>query len=164
MDVNDFFDKVGKNISGSINNISTGYENKKALDEKRNERDRIYRYIGMEAYNLYMEGKLPPSELDIHFENLKAVNTDINNIEREIEKQKNKNRNNCGYCGAELSFDSKFCPRCGRAVNQINDPNGCGTVPRIEIQNKVCVCGAVIPPDSTICMECGRRADKFDVN
>ena len=118
MEENGFFNKVGKNISDNINSISSGFENKKALNDKRNEKDRIYKYIGMEAFNLYKEGKMPSSELDVHFERLKTVDMEIARLEKEIEKSKSKGKVNCRNCGMELTSDVKYCPRCGAPVMQ----------------------------------------------
>lgn len=161
MEENNIINKVGKNISENFNNISTGFENKKALDEKRNERDKIYKYIGMEAFSLYKDGKLPSSELDIHFEKLKSVDTEIANLEKEIERRKNKNKHVCLYCRADLNPDSKFCPQCGAAVLPANNQMFPQAPSRIEPQGRECVCGAIIPPGSPICMECGRKADSY---
>ena len=118
MEENGFFNKVGKNISDNINSISSGFENKKALNDKRNEKDRIYKYIGMEAFNLYKEGKMPSSELDVHFERLKTVDMEIARLEKEIEKSKSKGKVICRNCGMELTSDVKYCPRCGAPVMQ----------------------------------------------
>ena len=118
MEDSGFFNNLGKNISDNINNISTGFENKKALSDKKNERDRIYKYIGMDAFNLYKEGKMPKSDLDVHFEKLKTVEMEINRLEKEIEKQKSKGRISCRNCGRELDPGTKYCPICGSPVLQ----------------------------------------------
>ena len=118
MEDSGFFNKVGKNISDNISSISSGLENKKALNDKRNERDKIYKYIGMEAFTLYKEGKMPSSELDVHFEKLKTVDMEISRLEKEIEKQKNKGKINCRNCGTELTSGIQYCPKCGAPVIQ----------------------------------------------
>lgn len=42
-------------------------------------------------------------------------------------------------CGESIKEDSKFCPKCGRAVR------------------KTCSCGKVNEPDAEYCIECGKK-------
>ncbi len=156
---------------------------KKELEEKMNEKLKIYGFIGMEVYDLAQEKKIDFPQIKNYIEKMDEINQSIDNLEKQIKEQEarnvGKNVCTCGFklksqdrfcpncgemvqrdeiiciCGKELEKDSKFCRACGKSVEEIL---------KIQEENrrppmKECICGAMIPAGQFMCLECGRKAE-----
>lgn len=170
------------NISNNIGNFSNIQNIKKGLEEKNQERAKIYGYIGMEAYNLYLQGKLNTPEFEIYFEKLddiEKVIAELENQKKDLEEQGKKTLT-CS-CGTVLSSKDRFCYKCGNPVEQKNNICECGQkveegmtfcpkcgnrigkIEKIEfveeVNYKECICGARIQEGQFMCMECGRKIE-----
>ncbi|MBQ2901890.1 MAG: zinc ribbon domain-containing protein [Agathobacter sp.] len=163
----------------NIGNFSSLQNIKKELEEKNQERAKIFGYIGMEIYDLYKQGKVSISELDLYFENMENLEKEIEELEKqknELEEQTKKTLT-CS-CGATLSPRDRFCGKCGKPVESKNNICECGRkieeglafcpncgksivgVPREITKYKECICGAKVPEGQFMCMECGRAIKK----
>lgn len=187
------FGAIGQNISKNqgikkgmdkLSNMTTNSGLKKSLEEKNQEKTKIYNYIGMEAYDLYKAGKLSAVGLEVYFEKMQELEQEITELEGEMAKIKNaKSKNLVCICGNPLEPDTKFCPKCGKLVEQDMITCTCGKQVKGDmafcpncgknlkelneaaqgpVENsaenlKVCICGAKIPVGQTLCMECGRK-------
>ena len=113
----------------------------KALEEKVKEKSQIYNYIGVEVFELYNAGEVKIPQLDVYFEKLKALNEEINIIEAERQKLElqQKGSTQCS-CGCMLTIKDKFCPSCGKPVDN-------GLI--------VCICGNQVSDNVQFCPNCG---------
>lgn len=137
------FDTISQNFSS----FSANQGHKKNLDEKLNEKAKLYNYIGMETYDLYKEGKLAYPELDVYFEKMTALEQEIEKIQMEINKAKTSGNGSFKCtCGNILSPDSKFCPKCGKAV---------------ETDLITCSCGRQVKRDMAFCSYCGQKISEL---
>lgn len=145
MAVNNLFGKA-KNIAG--NTAATVALNSqlkvisKSITERMSEKSKLYGYIGMEAYDLYTEGKLDMPELQGYFEKLQTLNDEIRKLQADKQAMELRfgNGTTC-ICGESLTQTDKFCPRCGTPVN-----NGMIT----------CTCGNQVANNMRFCNACGR--------
>lgn len=168
----------------NISNFSAMQNLKKSMEEKNKERVKIYGYIGMEAYDLFKQGKVSVPELEIYFEKMKALESEIEELEKEKQQLEVQSKGNrvCS-CGNVLSAKSKFCSKCGKAVEQKRNICKCGkeieegmifcpncgenigqtaiSMEEISEQEKEndreCICGAKVQEGDFMCMECGRK-------
>ena len=163
---------------------------KKELEEKNQERAKIYGYIGMEACDMYRQGKLEIPELSIYFDKMQELDKAIVELEEEKKKIEQKAQNSgkviCS-CGCAVSPKNRFCPQCGKPIEQRENVCVCGkkikgdvvfcpncgrnvksapaetTAPpqaNAVIQNyRECICGAKVPEGQFMCMECGRKIE-----
>ena len=156
---------------------------KKDIEEKINEKVKIYGFIGMETYDLIKENKIELPQLNSYIEKMDELDKSIKDMEELIKKeeQKNKGKNvcvcgfklkaqdrfcpNCGEpvprdtiicsCGAEISKESKFCFTCGRSMEEILSMQEEMRKPVV----KECICGAKVPAGQFMCLECGRKVE-----
>lgn len=134
-------------ISQNFSSFSANQGLKKNLDEKLNEKTKIYNYIGMETYDLYKAGKLTHPELDIYFEKMNALEQEIANIQMEIDKAKmSVNGSLKCTCGNMLSPGAQFCSKCGKAV---------------ETNLITCSCGRQAKRDAVFCSYCGQKISEL---
>lgn len=79
----------------------------------------------------------------------------------------------CVKCGSALTYDSKFCTKCGEPLpdslkekaelrkKQIEEDNKIKEKENIVKNTKVCKnCGAILDDDSEFCTECGTKVEK----
>lgn len=178
MAINSLF-KLG-NISNNLENFSNIQNFKKSLEDKNQERAKIFGYIGMEAYDLFKQNKISVPELESYFETMENLENEIEALENEKQKLEEINKKNptCS-CGAPISVRDKFCSKCGKQVKKNGNICTCGKKieegmtfcpncgksllkdKEIEIQQvekyKECICGAKVPEGQFMCMECGRK-------
>lgn len=157
---------------------------KKSLEERMNEKAKIYGFIGMEVYDLSKEKKIEIVQIKAYLDKMDALNSEIEGLEKqkeELEKKSvGKNICSCGYklkpqdrfcpncgevvardtlicsCGAELTKDVKFCSVCGkRAEDILQEQEIMKAAPRM----RECICGAKVPEGQFMCMECGRKLE-----
>ena len=130
-----------------LNNFTAANGVKKALDEKYQERMKICGYIGMEVYDLYKQNKVSVPEVEMHFEKLKAIEKDITDLEAEKQRLESESRKTgtCS-CGCALSGQERFCPKCGKPVD-----NG----------ELVCTCGKTVKKDMMFCPYCGKNVKEL---
>ena len=182
--------KVPEGIHGGAKTKTEGGTNlktvKKTLEEKMNEKVKIYGFIGMEVYDLSKEKRIEIAEIKTYLDKMDVLNGEIEELEKQKEelerKTAKKNICSCGYklkpqdrfcpncgevvereviicsCGAELSKTARFCGICGKPVEE-----SAGTQqPRQTIQApamKECICGAKVPVGQVMCLECGRKVE-----
>ena len=156
---------------------------KKNLEEKMNEKVKVYGFIGMEVYDLTKENKIDIAEIKAYIEKMDAIDSEIQALEKqkaELERKgAGKNVCICGYklkpedrfcpncgevvekdtvtclCGNELSKDLKFCNVCGKRVEDIINSHE----PAKTVVMKECICGAKVPQGQFMCLECGRKIE-----
>ncbi len=135
---------MGRGLPISIPNIVGGQGLKKSLEEKQQEKNRIFSYIGMEVYDLCREGKLSVPQIDIYFEKMQALEQEIADLEAKLNgtKQKIQFGSRCA-CGCHLKPGAKFCPQCGAPV---------------AAEAQVCACGSKIEKGVRFCQNCGKKA------
>lgn len=157
---------------------------KKNLEERMNEKAKIYGFIGMEVYDLSRENKIEIAQIQTYLDKMDALNSEIAELEKqkaELEKRSaGKNVCSCGYklkpqdrfcpncgevvardtiictCGAELSKDAKFCSVCGKRTEDILQEQEIVKAPPKMLE---CICGAKVPEGQFMCMECGRKLE-----
>ncbi len=157
---------------------------KKMLEERMNEKAKIYGFIGMEVYDLSKENKIEIVQIKSYLDKMDALNSEIEELEnqkKELEKKNaGKNVCSCGYklkpqdrfcpncgevvlrdtiictCGAELAKGAKFCNVCGKRAEDI--PQTQGNVKPLP-KMRECICGARVPEGQFMCMECGRKLE-----
>lgn len=180
------FDKITSGTFSTVQNFTTIQNLKKELEEKNKERAKIYGYIGMEVCDLHTQKKIQIPELDVYFEKMDMLKTEIEELEKQkiqLEKQNKGSVCSCGYaipanskfcpscgkpvepdvilcdCGKTIQGDMAFCPQCGKNLKQIG-MNQTGTVAGTNSENyKVCICGAKVAEGQFMCMECGRKLE-----
>lgn len=167
-----------------ISNMVSGNNFKKPLEEKNQERSKIYGFIGMDVYDLYKQGKLNIPELEVHFEKMEVLEKEIAELEAEKQRQEmqTKGSSTCS-CGQLLTADSRFCPSCGKTIDNGMITCSCGKTvssnsqfctfcgrnlqqekenignPVTQITYRQCICGAQVPEGQFMCMECGRKME-----
>ncbi len=156
---------------------------RKELEEKMNEKAKIYGFIGMEIYDLSKENKVEIPQIKNYLDKMNEINLAIENIEKQIKEKEAKNAGkricacgcklkpqdrfcpNCGEvvprdtvicsCGAELNKNSRFCNSCGKSMEAIlKEQQVPGQQPIKE-----CICGAKVPVGQFMCLECGRKIE-----
>lgn len=155
----------------------------KNLEDKMNEKVKIYGFIGMEVYDLTKENKIEIAQIKTYIDTMDALNAEVSELEKQKEelerKTAKKNICICGYklkpqdrfcpncgeviakdtilctCGTELPKDAKFCNVCGKRIEDIMNSQESGK----EIAMKECICGAKVPVGQFMCLECGRKIE-----
>lgn len=174
-------------LTNSFSNVLADNSMKKLLEEKEKERSKIYRFIGMDVYDLYKEGKADFPELEVHFEKMKELEQEIAELEAEKQKRELQSKGssvcscgqplsakdsfcpNCGKpidkgtitcaCGNEIKSDLKFCPNCGKSVKELLEGGQQPGNAGVQTRYRECICGAKVPEGQFMCMECGRRVE-----
>jgi len=155
----------------------------KNLEDKMNEKVKIYGFIGMEVYDLTKENKIEIAQIKTYIDTMDALNAEVAELEKQKEelerKTAKKNICICGYklkpqdrfcpncgeviakdtilctCGTELPKDAKFCNVCGKRIEDIMNSQESGK----ETAMKECICGAKVPVGQFMCLECGRKIE-----
>lgn len=138
---------IVKNNQMGGKNTPVGNLNKQ-IEEKMEEKSKIYGYIGMEACDLRAAGKLqPPPELLGYFEKLEEIDKEIQelNAEKQAYELQTTNKTTC-VCGYILTPENKFCPQCGAPVD-----NGMVT----------CACGKQVSKSTQFCGFCGNNIQQM---
>lgn len=156
---------------------------KKNLEDKMNEKNKIYGFIGMEVYDLAKANKIEIVEIKSYIEKMDAIDIEIQELEKqkaELER-KGTDKNIC-VCGYKLKPEDKFCPNCGEIVERDTITCSCGNeltkdlkfcsacgkriediintqIPVKTVAMKECICGAKVPQGQFMCLECGRRIE-----
>lgn len=181
------FDTIGQNFS----NFSVIQNLKKNLEEKKNEKSKIYTYIGMEVYDFYRQNKFRMDELNVYFDKLIELDKEIDNAESELEQLNSTSKSIKCSCGNVISDGMKFCAKCGRPIEVDEFPCKCGRMLKkgmkfctecgqnvnelmeeqmrlkenkskeMGVKIEKCICGAQIVSGQPICMTCGRRVSIF---
>lgn len=156
---------------------------KKELEEKKNEKIKVYGFIGMETYDLIKGGKVEIHQLEGYMEKMDELNRVVAEMEDIIKteeaKIKGKNICSCGYklksqdrfcpncgevvvrdtiicnCGAEIKRDSKFCHICGKSIEELIRREA----EEEKSPDRECICGAKVPKGQFMCLECGRKIE-----
>lgn len=161
------------------------YKNyKKLLDEKNQERAKIYGFIGMDVYDLCKQGKVNIPEIEVHIEKMTALEKEIEELmmEKQRQEMQSKGSSVCS-CGQPLTAENLFCPSCGKPVDNGMITCSCGKTVRSDMQfcsycgrnlelekqksgnatpnitYRQCICGAQVPEGQFMCMECGRKIE-----
>ena len=154
----------------------------KALEEKMNDKAKIYCFIGMEVYDLSKEKQIEIVQIKNYLDQMDALNQEIEELEKEkaeLEvKNAGKNICTCGYklkpqdrfcpncgevisreitvcvCGAKIDKNMKFCRTCGKSIEEIQK-----AFEPAQPKMRECICGAKIPEGQFMCFECGRKIE-----
>lgn len=134
---------ITKNTGSTIAQNNQERSIEKTIEEKLNNKSKLYGYIGMEVYDLHEAGKLDREELQGYFDKLKAIDDEV----KELQAQKQAMELQAGkasvcICGARVTASDKFCRYCGTPVN-----NGMIT----------CACGNQVAQGVRFCNVCGRN-------
>lgn len=154
----------------------------KDIENKMNEKVKIYGFIGMEVYDLSKENRIEIAEIQTYLDKMDVLNSEIEELEKQKEemekKSAGKNICTCGYklkpqdrfcpncgesvgdtvictCGTELSKNAKFCSVCGKRMEDIVNNQETAKAPPM----KECICGAKVPAGQFMCLECGRKIE-----
>lgn len=169
-----------KSTSENVVNLKTM---KKELEERMNEKVKIYGFIGMEVYDLSKENKIEVPQIKNYLDKMDEINHTIEDLEKQIKEKEAKNASknvcSCGYklkpqdrfcpncgevvskdtvtciCGAELGKDARFCNSCGKSMEDILKSQ---EEPKQPVM-KECICGAKVPAEQFMCLECGRKIE-----
>ena len=116
---------------------------KKTLEERMNEKAKIYGFIGMEVYDLAKEKKIEIVQIKSYLDKMDALNSEIEGLEKQKEEleKKSAGKNICS-CGYKLKTQDRFCPNCGEVVAR---------------DTLICSCGAELAKDVKFCSVCGKR-------
>ena len=130
-----------------LNNFAAANGVKKALDEKYRERLKIYGYVGMEVYDLYKQNKISIPEVEMHLEKLKEMDKEIADLEAEKQRMEAESgKPNVCSCGCTLTGKERFCPKCGKPVEN-------GAI--------VCTCGRTVDRGMMFCPSCGKSVKEL---
>lgn len=111
-----FFDdvkKFGKNITEKGKDV---IEITKLNSQISSEKDKIkdlYVKIGEQVYKAYSAGE--SSVYDESCAQIKEIELKINELTAKVLELKNASK--CSNCGAEVTKDTAFCPKCGTKIN-----------------------------------------------
>ena len=156
---------------------------KKNLEERMNEKVKVYGFIGMEVYDLAKENKIEIAEIRAYIEKMDAIDAEIQALEKqraELER-KGTGKNICS-CGYKLKPEDRFCPNCGEVIEKDTVTCSCGNELSKELKfcnvcgkrvedivntrepvkasvMKECICGAKVPQGQFMCLECGRKVE-----
>lgn len=156
---------------------------KKELEERMNEKAKIYGFIGMEIYDLSKNNKIEIPQIKSYLDKMDELNKVTEELENQIKEEKMKNMGKdicvCGYklkaqdrfcpncgevvprdtiictCGTELDKNTKFCNTCGKKVEELLEEKD---EPK-QAEMKECICGAKVPVGQFMCLECGRKIE-----
>ena len=138
----------------------------KALEEKMNDKAKIYGFIGMEVYDLSKEKQIEIVQIKNYLDQMDALKNAGKNICTCGYKLKPQDRfcPNCGevisreitvcVCGAKIDKNMKFCRTCGKSIEEIQK-----AFEPAQPKMRECICGAKIPEGQFMCFECGRKIE-----
>lgn len=181
----DFFNKVKKGFSKGTTVISvkssTMMETNKLKSEistLKKEKTDLFTKIGERYYEMKKEGQMDYSELENTLTRAFEIDETIVQREQDIEEALRKQEETiksldgsedndvsddkviCS-CGEVLPIGTKFCPKCGSKIEQVEQ-----VVEEVqEIQNEevseniICECGAELPAGTVFCVQCGRKVN-----
>ncbi len=152
-----FFDKVGATIS----NFGADVSNKtKSMMELSNLNAQVksceeslkayYQEIGKAFYEQNKDH--PSAEYAEQFAHVKEAEEAIDHLEAAIRRAKGTKM--CQNCGAEVAVDTKFCPTCGKMVD---DNAACNVQTEVVAGAKCPKCGAAIKVGAAFCSSCGNK-------
>ena len=115
--------KVPEGIHGGAKTKTEGGTNlktvKKTLEEKMNEKVKIYGFIGMEVYDLSKEKRIEIAEIKTYLDKMDVLNGEIEELEKQKEELERKTaKKNICSCGYKLKPQDRFCPNCGEVVER----------------------------------------------
>ncbi|MBR1735773.1 MAG: zinc ribbon domain-containing protein [Firmicutes bacterium] len=157
------FLKAKNFIGDSIKNMETGEkinELNGEIEIYRTEKDKFYRYIGLEIYKKYKDGEFEAenSGCKNFFAEIEKLEEKIKSTESLISELSQKNSYNslteknsciCPSCfGVIEDKTALFCPKCGAKLNMAK---------QIEAGKTECVCGNICDISLGFCVECGRK-------
>lgn len=180
----DFFNKVKKGFNKGTTVISvkssTMMETNKLKSEissLKKEKTEMFTTVGERFYNMKKDGQVDYSELENMLARAFEIDQTITEREQDIEdalrrqeetiKSLGEDNNNGNdklicTCGETVTVDTKFCPKCGSKIEQVEE-SVAEEVHEIEkeaISEKiVCECGAELPGGTVFCVQCGRKVN-----
>lgn len=156
---------------------------RKSLEDKMNEKAKVYGFIGMEVYDLSKENKIEIAQIKTYLDKMDEINREIEELEQQKEEleRKSAGKNVCA-CGCKLKPQDRFCPNCGEVVVRDTLICTCGTElsknakfcsvcgkstediikeqeTEKEPEMRECICGARVPAGQFMCLECGRKIE-----
>lgn len=188
----DFFSKVKKTINKGTTVISVKSSTmievnklKSEISSLKREKSGVFTNTGEKAYNMKKEGQIDISlieeilarafEIDEIIEvKEKAIEEALKNQEDTIKSLDEEvieiNNEIVCECGAKLSLDTKFCSRCGKKIEVIEDIETEDIIVEDSIDedtdndknqealNEItCECGEVLPYETVYCIKCGKK-------
>ncbi len=154
----------------------------KDLEEAKSEFSKICMVIGMETFELHKKGELSFDTLETYLEKATELQNMISDLIKELEEfKRSHSKFNYCECGMEVDKSIKFCPECGKKINDGTVTCSCGKrytkndkfcpdcgdniqllFSKVESGNVekveaiICVCGSNVPHNQKFCFECGR--------
>ena len=156
------FLKAKNFFEDSIKNMETGErigELKEEAEIYRIERDKFYRYVGLEIYKKYKDGEFEAEnsgcknfflEIEKLEDKIRSAESLISELSQKTDKESGKKEMYiCSACSGEITDDSAiFCPKCGAKLNKEK---------KTEDGKTECVCGNMCDTSLGFCIECGRK-------
>lgn len=135
-----FFSKMKQDITKNVNALSVKSSSMIETNKLKNEissikkqKTDIFQSIGEKVYSMKLEEQIDLSQLEEQFEKLAGLDSQIAEKEKAIEevaKKKEEELNALNsqtaqeasdikcQCGASITKDTKFCPKCGAKIEQ----------------------------------------------
>lgn len=185
----DFFNKMKKGFSKGTTVISvkssTMMETNKLKGEissLKKEKNELFTTIGERFYNMKKEGQVDYSELENTLSRAFEIDQTIEQREQDIEEALRKQEETikslgeeadnaddkliCS-CGETVAMGTKFCPKCGKKMDQIEEvvvetvvEQEAHEVAQEEVtETIVCECGVELPAGTIFCVQCGRKVN-----
>lgn len=180
----DFFNKVKKGFSKGTTVISvkssTMMETNKLKSEissLKKEKTELFTTVGERFYNMKKENQVDYSELENMLARAFEIDQTVADREQDIEdalKRQEETIKSLGEedsdtqdklictCGETVAIDTKFCPKCGNKMAQVEEPvvDEVHEVEDEAVSEKiVCECGAELPSGTVFCVQCGRKVN-----
>ena len=153
---------VGENLLGSIGGVTDNIKNratnmasyvgihdadKAKIKTLAAEKQKMYEFIGMEAYSLYEAGTFSHPDIEPFLQRIKELNNEIGQLEG-----KPVGPVNTCECGEVFADGMKFCMKCGKKVEYKEE----GKEDNNTVTSLACECGQELPAGTKFCNACGR--------
>ena len=122
----DLFDKMLVGINKGVTSVSEGSKNlmekakiNTAISDAEKEKNKIAQQLGIQAYNLYLNGTALPVELRNFCLEITDKNETIQALQKKLAELDNKEPSAGGSvcaCGFVCRPGAHFCPKCGNAL------------------------------------------------
>lgn len=102
---------VGKKTVKYTGDFTKQIRLKLKMEDKKEQIEEIYLFIGEKVYREYVLGEEVPEEFVNECEELDKLAEEVEHCRLEILKLKDKKQ--CKDCHREINYSYKFCPMCG---------------------------------------------------
>ncbi len=103
--------KASKTAASKTENVVSRAKIRFSINEANDKIDEIYRLMGKELYERYLEGDMDDPVLSEQCEKIDGLNKDIEELNDELTDLRAVVK--CQYCGVYNRIESTFCSKCG---------------------------------------------------